>query len=72
MMRVQRKYKVLKRKTTKEIVEEVNDLIQHEYKDTDGFLFRSSGRWQWLGGISFSHKEDRWFQTLVFIQEEEN
>ena len=72
MMRVQRKYKVLKRKTTKEIVEEVNDLIQHEYKDTDGFLFRSSGRRQCLGGISFSHKEDRWFQTLVFIQEEEN
>ena len=72
MMRVQRKYKVLKRKTTKEIVEEVNDLIQHEYKDTDGFLFRSSRRWQCLGGISFSQKEDRWFQTLVFIQEEEN
>ena len=57
-MRVQRKYKVLKRKTTKEIVEDVNELI------------RSSGRWQCLDGITFCEKEDRWVQTMVFIQEE--
>ncbi|HAU59187.1 MAG TPA: hypothetical protein DHU78_05005 [Opitutae bacterium] len=70
-MRVQRKYKVLKRKTTKEIVEDVNELIQHEYKDTEGFLFRSSGRWQCLDGITYCEKEDRWVQAMVFIQEEE-
>ncbi len=72
MMRVQRKYKVLKAKTTKEITELVNELIQREYKDTEGFIFQSSGRWQCLGGILFSEREERWLQTMVFIQEEEN
>jgi len=70
-MRVQRKYKVIKANSTKEIAEEVNELIQHEYKDTEGFLFRSSGRWQCLGGILYCEKELKWVQTLVFIQEEE-
>ena len=36
MNRVQRKYRILKSSTSKELQEKVNDLIQKEYKDTEG------------------------------------
>ena len=71
MIRVQRKYKVLKHRTTKEMAEDVNRLIQHEYKDKEGFLFHSSGRWQCLGGVVYCEKEAMWVQSMVFIQEED-
>ena len=34
MIRVQRKYKVIKAISVKELEKEVNELIQREYKDT--------------------------------------
>ena len=69
MIRVQRKYKVIKAISVKELEKEVNELSQKEYKDTEGFIFRASGRWQCLGGV-ISDKEN-WLQAMVFIQEEE-
>jgi hypothetical protein len=48
MIRVQRKYKVIKANSLKDLEKEVNELIQKEYKDTEGFLYRASGRWQCL------------------------
>lgn len=71
MIKVQRKYKVIKKQTVGELTEEVNVLIQQEYKDTEGFLYRSSGRWQCLGGPIQETKELYWVQAMVFIQEEE-
>lgn len=69
MITVQRKYKVIKSSSTKELSVLVNDCIQKEYKDTKGFIFRSSARWQCLGGPV---KEDEfWYQAVVFIQQEE-
>ncbi len=47
----------------------VNELIQKEYKDTEGFIFRASGRWQCLGSAFITDKS--WFQTMVFVQEED-
>ena len=69
MIRVQRKYRLIKAISTKDLEIQVNDLIQKEYKDTEGFLYRSSGRWQCLGGQTFQN--EKWIQTMVFIQEEE-
>jgi hypothetical protein len=69
MITVQRKYKIIKASSAKELSDIVNDSIQKEYKDTEGFIFRSSARWQCLGA-PFVEKEF-WHQTLVFIQEEE-
>ena len=69
MITVQRKYKVIKASSAKELTDIVNDSIQKEYKDTEGFIFRSSARWQCLGA-PFVEKEF-WHQALVFIQEEE-
>ncbi len=69
MNRVQRKYRILKSSTAKELQEMVNDLIQKEYKDTEGFIFRASGRWQCLGSAFITEKS--WFQTMVFVQEED-
>ncbi|OUU42522.1 MAG: hypothetical protein CBC16_03785 [Verrucomicrobia bacterium TMED56] len=69
MIRVQRKYRLIKAISTKDLEIQVNDLIQKEYKDTEGFLYRSSGRWQCLGGPTFQN--EKWIQTMVFIQEEE-
>jgi hypothetical protein len=69
MIRVQRKYKVIKAISVKELEKEVNELIQREYKDTEGFIFRASGRWQCLGGLS--KENDTWLQAMVFVQEEE-
>jgi hypothetical protein len=69
MITVQRKYKVIKASSAKELSDIVNDSIQKEYKDTEGFIFRSSARWQCLGA-PFVEKEF-WHQALVFIQEEE-
>ena len=69
MIRVQRKYKLITASSAKELGEIVNDCIQKEYKDTEGFLFRTSARWQCLGG-PFKEQE-LWYQAVVFIQEEE-
>ena len=69
MITLQRKYKVLKARSLKDLEERVNEEIQREFKDTEGFIFRSSGRWQCLGGLLREGEE--WFQTMVFTQEEE-
>ena len=69
MITVQRKYKVIKASSPRELSEVVNESIQKEYKDTEGFIFRSSARWQCLGGPI--KNEEFWYQALVFIQEEE-
>ena len=69
MIRVQRKYRVIKSHSLKELEEMVNKLIQKEYKDNEGFIFTSSGRWQCIGGIV--RDEGMWLQSIVFIQEEE-
>lgn len=71
MNKVQRKYKLIQKQSIKDLTEEVNELIQREYKDTEGFLYRSSGRWQCLGGPVQNQKEFSWVQAMVFIQEEE-
>ena len=68
MMTVQRKYKIIKKASLKELSEEVNELIQREYKDREGFIYQSSGRWQCLGA-PFAQNE-HWFQGMVFLQEE--
>ena len=68
MMIVQRKYKIIKKASLKELSEEVNELIQKEYKDREGFIYQSSGRWQCLGA-PFAQNE-HWFQGMVFLQEE--
>ena len=47
----------------------VNKLIQKEYKDNEGFIYTSSGRWQCIGGVV--KDEGMWLQSMVFIQEEE-
>ena len=69
MITVQRKYKVIQASSAKELSDIVNDSIQKEYKDTEGFIFRSSARWQCLWGPFVENKF--WHQALVFIQEEE-
>ena len=69
MITVQRKYKVIKASSAKELSETVNECIQKEYKDTEGFIFRSSARWQCLGGPV--KEAEYWYQAVVFIQEEE-
>jgi len=68
MMTVQRKYKIIKKASLKELSEEVNELIQREYKDREGFIYQSSGRWQCLGA-PFAQNE-YWFQGMVYLQEE--
>ena len=68
MITVQRKYNVVKTNSLKELQEQVNLLIQKEYKDLDGFIYQSSGRWQCLG--SPFCENDNWFQALVFVQDE--
>lgn len=69
MITVQRKYKVIKASSVKELSDIVNNSIQKEYKDTEGFIFRSSARWQCLGGPI--KDQEYWYQAVVFIQEEE-
>ena len=69
MNKIQRKYKVVKTSSLSKLDKEVSELIQKEYKDTEGFLFRSSGRWQCMGGIVKDNEE--WLQSMVFVQEEE-
>ncbi|MAL85701.1 MAG: hypothetical protein CMI23_05020 [Opitutae bacterium] len=69
MIRVQRKYKLVKANSIRELQEIVNELIQKEYKDTEGFIFRSSARWQCIGGPI--KDSDYWIQALVFYQDEE-
>jgi hypothetical protein len=69
MNKIQRKYKVIKASSLSKLEKEVNDLIQKEYKDTEGFLYRSSGRWQCMGGIIKDNEE--WLQSMAFVQEED-
>jgi hypothetical protein len=69
MNKIQRKYKVIKASSLSKLEKEVNDLIQKEYKDTEGFLYRSSGRWQCMGGIIKDNEE--WLQSMVFVREED-
>ena len=69
MIKVQRKYRIIKCHSLKELEEMVNKLIQKEYKDNEGFIYTSSGRWQCIGGIV--KDEGMWLQSMVFIQEEE-
>ena len=45
--------------------------FKKEYKDTEGFLYRASGRWQCTGGISHSKEDGFWLQSMVFVQEED-
>ena len=66
---VQRKYKIVRASTLRELGLEVNKLLEREYKDTEGYLFVSSGRWQCLGAPL--KEEDRWIQAVVFLQSEE-
>ena len=66
---VQRKYKVARASTLKELTVEVNELLEREYKDTEGYLYVSSGRWQCLGAPF--KEEERWCQALVFVRTEE-
>jgi hypothetical protein len=69
MLTVQRKYKLIKASSVKELSDIVNNSIQKEYKDTEGFIFRSSARWQCLGGPI--KDQEYWYQAMVFVQEEE-
>ena len=69
MNKVQRKYKVLRFTSRKELEVGGNELIQREYTDTEGCIFQSSGRWQGLGRPFL--EENHWHQAVVFIQEEE-
>ena len=66
---VQRKYKIVRSNSLKELGSEVNKLLEKEYKDTEGYLYVSSGRWQCLGAPF--KEEDRWIQAIVFMQSEE-
>ena len=50
---IQRKYKIVRALTLKELSAEVNELLEHEYKDTEGYLYVSSGRWQCLGAVAW-------------------
>ena len=69
MRLIQRKYKIIRAATLKDLGVEVNELLEREYKDTEGYLYVSSGRWQCLG--SPFKEEDRWLQAVVFVQTEE-
>ena len=69
MTMVQRKYKIIKDSLLKGLTEEVNEQIQREYKDKEGFLYQSSGRWQCLGAPFFEN--GLWHQALVFLQQED-
>ncbi len=66
---VQRKYKIVRAPTLKDLGIEVNELLEREYKDTEGYLYVSSGRWQCLGAPF--KEEERWIQAVVFMQSEE-
>ena len=70
MTMVQRKYKIIKDSLLKGLTEEVNEQIQREYKDKEGFLYQSSGRWQCLGAPFFEN--GLWHQALVFLQQEDD
>jgi len=68
MITVQRKYKVIQASSAKELSDIVNDSIQKEYKDTEGFIFRSSARWRCQGAPLKA--DGNWYQAMVFIQDE--
>ena len=66
---IQRKYRILKAVSWSALVRQVNDLLEREYKDTEGYLFTAAGRWQCLGG-PFKDGEDH-CQAMVFERDEE-
>lgn len=66
---IQRKYKLVRVPTLKELRVEVNELLEREYKDTEGYLYVSSGRWQCLGAPF--KEEEFWHQAMVFVRTEE-
>ena len=66
---IQRKYRILKASAWTSLVKEVNDLLEQEYKDTEGYLFTAAGRWQCLGA-PFKDGDDH-CQAMVFERDEE-
>ena len=69
MRLIQRKYKIIRAPSLKDLGVEVNELLEREYKDTEGYLYVSSGHWECLG--SPFREDDRWLQAVVFVQTEE-
>ncbi len=66
---IQRKYRILKADAWTALVAEVNDLIEREYNDTEGYLFTAAGRWQCLGA---PFKDgDNHCQAMVFERDED-
>ncbi len=69
MRLIQRKYKIIRAPSLKDLGVEVNELLERECKDTEGYLYVSSGHWECLG--SPFREDDRWLQAVVFVQTEE-
>ena len=69
MRLLQWKYKIILATSLKELGVEVNELLERDYKDTEVYLYISSGRWQFFG-TPFK-EEGRWLQAVVFVQAEE-
>ena len=65
-----RKYKILRFTSRKGLEEGVNELIQREYKDKDGFLYQSLGSLAMFEELPF-WKRSIGNQAVVFIQEED-
>ena len=63
------KYKIILATGLQELGVEVNELLERDYKETEVYLYVSSGRWQCFG--SPLKEEDRWLQAVVFVQAEE-
>ena len=66
---IQRKYRIVKAGGWTALVREVNDLLEQEYKDTEGYLFTAAGRWQCLGA-PLKDGDDH-CQAMVFERDEE-
>ncbi len=67
---IQRKYRIVKTSGWTTLVREVNDLLEQEFKDTEGYLFTAAGRWQCLGA-PFKDGEDH-CQAMVFERDDQN
>ena len=66
---IQRKYRIVKAAGWIALVREINDLLEREYKDTEGHLFTAAGRWQCLGA-PFKDGDDH-CQAMVFERDED-
>ena len=66
---IQRKYRIVKTGGWTALVREINDLLEQEYKDTEGYLFTAAGRWQCLGA-PFKDGDDH-CQAMVFERDED-